>query len=158
MFQARDIMELPPNDLNNNPHLRGQDARFRSGGENPRLYIEVPPMNIRLQDGVQQFDLTTDDTRGRAIAPLPWSSPQEATRDQHQLDRFYADRFGQISSSQQRAFFNSARVMVAAHHPTIDLTDPPNEAYAHVAAYDRTANNLLRHTFAVQQMRGAFGS
>ena len=96
-------MELPPNDLNNNPHLRNQDARFRRGGENPRLYIEVPPMNIRLQDGVQHFDLTTDDTRVRAIAPLPWTSPQEATRAQQHVDRFYRDRFDQISSSSRNA-------------------------------------------------------
>ena len=31
LFQARDIMELPPNDLNNNPHLRANNEQWLSG-------------------------------------------------------------------------------------------------------------------------------
>ena len=92
MFQARDIMELPPNDLNNNPHLRNQDARFRRGGENPRLYIEVPPMNVRLTDGVHMVDVThPDETVTRDLVPRnPYGivTPEESTRHHGDRDRW----------------------------------------------------------------------
>ena len=42
------MAEPPPIDLTNNPHLRGADARFRAGGENPVLYRVIPP---RRTDG-----------------------------------------------------------------------------------------------------------
>ena len=142
-------MELPPNDLNNNPHLRNQDARFRRGGENPRLYIEVPPMNIRFQEGVTGIDLTVADvatTETSEIRP-PWMRPEEATRLQRVMDRQFRQSWPGQHEWHDFHRYNIQQGMhrlTSMHHPTIDLTDPPNEAYAHTRAYDHARRNIER--------------
>ena len=47
LIQSCCVMEEEGNDLNNNPHLRGANARFLAMGETPRLYIEIPPENTQ---------------------------------------------------------------------------------------------------------------
>ena len=97
-------MEEEPPNLNNNPHLRGANARFLSGGENPRLYWEQASEASRVlpEQGFGEQDPST----------IPVVESYQHVMTQHA-------REGHVEAARL------AQETSRAIHPTVDLTGPP---------------------------------
>ena len=137
----------------------GKHAKPIDSGEDqvrPRLYIEVPPMNIRFRDGITEIDLRTNDVARTRTSEVghTWMRPEDATRLQGLQDAYAR------TNDPRPHTLNTLRALhrtTGMHHPPFDLTDPPNEAYAHTRAYDRAANTVVRLQQAIDSARWDLG-
>ena len=110
-------MEEEPPNLNNNPHLRGANARFLSGGENPRLYWEQASEASRVNPSMASPDAipAVERMQDHATA-MPRRYLQSVTE--------YNPRGPDIIAQDINNARTAQRVSMAVH-PTVDLTGPP---------------------------------
>lgn len=106
--------DLPPIDLNNNPHLRGANERFLSGGENPRF-----------------TDLRTYKIK-RPVEGNEWDSATYARSAKRQRDDAHHMRTeARLYTSDQLADARSRYQMIESETRSaseqVDIRDPPPE-------------------------------
>ena len=111
----------PPNDLNNNPHLRGANERFLSGGQNPRLYTVAPAVEPLLHNEERHYlREEADFYRNRMrtyisqMAAIPAAS-ENMGLVQQPLNRYI----------ESRNYYRDATQQLRDDLPTVDITGPP---------------------------------
>lgn len=132
--------EPPPNDLNNNPHLRGANERFLAGGENPRLYRVLPaaianrplyseiPANSTLDSFALRAEANYWAAGARYSGAVLGVTREDIARARVDPDTHSNDNIAYVATMINGA--NNQLDELQQAQPTMDLTDPPPPSVA----------------------------